>query len=51
MGLDYMLMFWYDFPYKHEGIIQKIKENVNHNVKKFSSMPLDALTDICLGKL
>jgi len=46
-----ILSVLYDFPYKHEGIIEKKKENANSNDKKFSSMPLDALTDICLGKL
>ena len=32
-------------------LFKKNKENTNNNDKKFSSMPLDALTDIYLGKL
>ena len=44
-----ILTILYDFPYKHEGIIEKQK-NKNKS-KRYSSMPLDSLTDICLGKL
>lgn len=42
-----ILTILYDFPYKHEGIIEKSKINNT----RYSSMPLDSLTDICLGKL
>ena len=48
-----ILTILYDFPYKHEGILEKQKQNAsnkNQN-KKYSSMPLDCLNDICLGKL
>ena len=43
-----ILTILYDFPYKHEGIVGKKN---NNNKKRFSSMPLDSLNDICLGKL
>lgn len=45
-----ILTLLYDFPYKHEGIVNKKVYNVNNN-KRYSNMPLDSLTDICLGKL
>ena len=48
-----ILTILYDFPYKHEGIIERQNSNMNNNNnnKRYSSMPLDSLTDICLGKL
>ena len=47
-----ILTILYDFPYKHEGIIEKQNSNKNKkNNKRYSNMPLDSLTDICLGKL
>ena len=42
-----ILTILYDFPYKHEGILEK---PVINN-KRYSSMPLNSLIDICLGKL
>ena len=42
-----ILTILYDFPFRHEGIAEK--QHAKH--KRYSSMPLDSLTDICLGKL
>jgi len=42
-----ILTILYDFPYKHEGIV----DSTLINKKRYSRMPLDSLTDICLGKL
>ena len=44
-----ILTILYDFPSKHEDIIKK--QNYKNKNKRYSRMPLDSLTDICLGKL